>query len=199
MTVSKDGAAYVWSIKDGARLCQLEWTPPKTAKYLFKRCRFSSDGQRSRLLTITNPVGSTKVPAFLQLWDTSSFLLVNSVAHPGALSALSVSPDGNFVAVGSMSGGMVDVYTAFNLQLVHHVENAHSNFITGLEFVPCHTTTGRDVTGDSELAVISISVDNQIRIHRVARRRWLLPLWLALLLIIGTVTAAFVFCSWMGL
>ena len=48
------------------------------------------------------------------------------------------------------------------MQLVKHVERVHSNFITGLEFVPCHTTTGQSITGDSEAAVISISVDNQV-------------------------------------
>ena len=85
-------------------------------------CRFSrgeSEGQRPRLFTIVNPL-SAKLPSFLQRWDTSSFLLVQSVSHAAALSALTVSPCGKFVAVGSMSDGFVDIYTAFNLQVSSH-------------------------------------------------------------------------------
>ncbi len=47
-------------------------------------------------------------------------------------------------------------------QLVKHIENAHSNFVTGLTFVPCHTETGQNITGMSGGAVISISVDNAV-------------------------------------
>nr|SVE85556.1 EOG090X07XQ [Daphnia pulicaria] len=202
VSVSKDGCAFVWNSKDGNKLCQLEWTPPDNAKYLFKRCRFSvgeGDGQRPRLFTITNPIKS-KLPSFLQLWDTSSFLLIKSVAYNSSpISALATSPCGKFVAIGSMFGGSIDIYTAFNLQLVKRVENAHSNFITGLAFVPCHTEVGQNITGLSEGAVISISVDNQIRVHRIPHRRNLLPLWAALLIIVIVVCLAFSVCSYLGL
>ena len=167
MSVSKDGCAFVWSVKDGAKLTQLEMKMEgAAAKYLFKRCRFTaseSEGQRGRLLTIANPVGGGKnAMSYLQLWDTSSFLLRASVPHSLSLSAMAVSPCGRFVATGSMFDGHVNIYTVFNLQLVKHVERVHSNFITGLEFVPCHTIAGQSITGDSEAAVISISVDNQV-------------------------------------
>jgi prolactin regulatory element-binding protein len=98
--------------------------------------RFSvgeGDGQRPRLFTITNPIKS-KLPSFLQLWDTSSFLLIKSVAHKSsAISALATSPCGKFVAIGSMFGGSVDIYTAFNLQVmksnVKSDKNSISNWI----------------------------------------------------------------------
>nr|SVE72997.1 EOG090X07XQ [Ceriodaphnia reticulata] len=203
VSVSKDGCAFVWNTKDGNKLCQLEWTPPEKAKYAFKRCRFSvgeSEGQRPRLFTVANSVSNSKLPSFLQLWDTSSFLLIKSVAHTGSpISALAVSPCGKFVATGSMFGGSVDIYTSYNLQLVKHIKNAHSNFVTGLTFVPCHTETGQNVTGMSEGAVISISVDNSIRVHRVAHRRWLLPVWAALILIVIIVCLSFILCSYLGL
>ena len=32
--------------------------------------------------------------------------------------------------------GVVDIYTAFNLNRVRRVRNSHSTFITGLEFLP---------------------------------------------------------------
>nr|SVE75816.1 EOG090X07XQ [Daphnia hispanica] len=202
VSVSKDGCAFVWSTKDGNKLCQLEWTPPENAKYIFKRCRFSvndGDGQRTRLFTITNPIKS-KLPSFLQLWDTSSFLLIKSIVYnPSPISALATSPCGKFVAIGSMFGGCIDIYTTFNLKLVKHIENAHSNFITGLAFVPCHTEVGQNITGLSEGSVISISVDNQIRVHRIPHRQYSLPLWAALLLIVIVVCLAFTLCSYLGL
>nr|SVE93679.1 EOG090X07XQ [Scapholeberis mucronata] len=201
VSVSKDGCAFVWS-KDGNRVSQLEWSTPQNAKYLFKRCRFGlgENGGRPRLFTIVNPVGNSKLPSFLQLWDTSSFLLIKSVAYNSSpLSALASSPCGKFVAVGSMSGGAVNIFTSFNLQLIKSVKEAHTNFITGLCFVPCHTEVGQNITGMSEAAVISISVDNQVRVHRVPHRRWLLPLWAAFLIIFIVVCATFFLCSFLGL
>ena len=77
------------------------------------------EGQRPRLFTIANPVSKSKLPSFLQLWDTSSFLLIKSVAHVASpISNLATSPCGKFVATGSMFGGFVDIYTSYNLQVL---------------------------------------------------------------------------------
>jgi len=201
VSVSRDANALVWSVKDGKKLSCLEWTAPNNAKYLFKRCRFSTgdgESQRPRLFTIVNPASQSRLVSYLQHWDTSTFLLAQSVPLASAISALAVSPCGKFVAVGSMFGGSVDVYTAFNLRRIKHVEAAHSNFVTGLEFVPCHTEAGQAVTGQSEAAVISISVDNQIRVHRIPFQ-WRTPVWIAVLLIIATLVLTFMLCSYLGL
>lgn len=83
--------------------------------------RFSpgdSDGQRARLFTAVNPVSQPKLPSFLQRWDTSTFLLSQSVPLSSAISALAISPCGKFVAIGSMFGGSVDIYVAFNLRVI---------------------------------------------------------------------------------
>jgi len=53
----------------------------------------------------------------------------------------------------------------FQMQRIYHVEKAHTTFVTGLEFIPCHTETGQAITGQSEGAVISISVDNNVISH----------------------------------
>ena len=48
------------------------WEPPKGVKYLFKRVRFGKvegDPRRSKVFTITNPVGASKPPSYLQRWD----------------------------------------------------------------------------------------------------------------------------------
>ena len=54
-----------------------------------------------------------------------------SSGSDGALSALAVSDNGNYVATGAMFEGIVEVYIAFSLQKIKRVEKSHSTFITG--------------------------------------------------------------------
>lgn len=49
------------------------------------------------------------------------------------------------------------------------MEEAHSMFVTGLEFLPV-TSGGQPITSCAEAAVLSISVDNRICIHSLAFR-----------------------------
>jgi hypothetical protein len=55
--------------------------------------------------------------AFLQLWLPDSGSLWQAVPCSDTLSALAVSDDGKFVAVGTMFNGSVSVYVAFSLQV----------------------------------------------------------------------------------
>ena len=50
-----------------------------------------------------------------------------------------------------------------------HVKEAHSMFVTGLEFLPM-TSGGPPITSCTEAAVVSISVDNRVCIHSIAYR-----------------------------
>lgn len=56
------------------------------------------------------------------------------------------------------------------LQRVLRVKEAHSMFVTGLEFLPAFTQDS-SITTVSEAAVISISVDNKVCIHNLPYRR----------------------------
>lgn len=81
--------------------------------------------------------------------------------------------DGRFVAVGTMFTGSVSIYIAFSLQRVLHIPNAHSMFVTGLEFLPQKDIDGPAITSNTEAAVLSISVDNKVCIHSLSyRRKW---------------------------
>ncbi|XP_054284824.1 prolactin regulatory element-binding protein-like [Macrosteles quadrilineatus] len=199
-SVSKDGKGYIWCVKTGNKLTELEWTPTNGTKYLYKRCRFGrveEDPKKSRLFLICNPVSRVgKQTAHIQLWDPAQGLRRTAQVEE-SLSALAVRDDGRFIAVGTMFTGTVDIYIAFSLQRVLHVKDAHSMFVTGLEFLPA-LGSETSITTVSEAAVVSISVDNKVCIHNLPYRRTL-PSWLVVVLIIVTLFFTFVICSYMGL
>ena len=68
-----------------------------------------------------------------QRWNAKSWTVEHQVSSgsDGALSALAVSDNGNYVATGAMFEGIVEVYIAFSLQKIKRVEKSHSTFITG--------------------------------------------------------------------
>lgn len=97
--------------------------------------------------------------------------------------------------------------------------NAHSMFVTGLQFLPVTNEEGPPISSDTEAAVLSISVDNKICIHSLQQRRKLstsyflilkfsfnytpfldaMPAWLAIILIILVLFGSFAVCSYLGL
>ena len=77
------------------------------------------DKNKTRLFMIVNPLGKQgKRKAFLQLWNPDDGSLRNSTPCNESLSALAVSDDGRFVAVGTMYSGNVSIYVAFSLQVL---------------------------------------------------------------------------------
>jgi prolactin regulatory element-binding protein len=76
------------------------------------------DVNNTRLFMLVNPVGRQgRQKAFLQLWLPKDGSLKKAVPCNDSLSALAVSDDGRFVAVGTMFSGSVSVYIAFSLQV----------------------------------------------------------------------------------
>ncbi len=122
-TISKDRRCLVWDVKKGKKHAEMGWDPPKGVKYLFKRVRFArveGDAKKYKCFTISNPVGASKPPSYLQRWDGKTFLIEKAVSSPeggGSLSALAVSDCGTFVATGSMFDGTVEIFIAFSLQV----------------------------------------------------------------------------------
>ena len=39
ISISRDGSALIWNVKDGKKISQLEMTS-ESVKYIFKRCRY---------------------------------------------------------------------------------------------------------------------------------------------------------------
>ncbi|XP_061402751.1 prolactin regulatory element-binding protein [Musca vetustissima] len=202
ITISKDGQGLVWDVATSKKVFDLKWATPEGAKYLFKRCRYGTiEAQRDkyRLFTITNPLGKVgKQRGFLQQWDCTNGKLRIAVGIDESLASLAVRDDGRFVAVGTMFSGSISMYIAFSLQRVLHIPNAHSMFVTGLQFLPVTNEEGPPISSDTEAAVLSISVDNKVCIHSLQHRRTM-PAWLAIILIVLVLFGAFTLCSFLGL
>jgi len=76
------------------------------------------DVNNARFFVLTNPVGRLgKQKSFLQLWLPEDGSLKRAVPCNDSLSALAVSDDGRFIAVGMMFSGSISVYIAFSLQV----------------------------------------------------------------------------------
>ncbi|XP_006614079.1 prolactin regulatory element-binding protein [Apis dorsata] len=198
-SVAKDGKAFVWNVNNGSKFKDLTWSPPNGLKYMYKRCRFrklEEEKSKIQLFMLSNAVIG-KNTSFLQMWDVNSGNIVKAIPYKETLSALAVSDDGKFVAVGTMFSGSVDIYIAFSLRRALHVPGAHSMFVTGLEFLPTKLD-GPTIASNTETAVVSISVDNKICIHSIPFRHTL-PFWFVIILIIFSICGAFIFCSYLGI
>jgi len=191
ISIAKDGVAAVWSVNNGREVMKLQWTPPENIKYLYKRCRYATiegNADKFRLFTISNPLQKAgKQKGFLQQWNIETGRLNNIVPIDESLSALSVRDDGRFIAVGTMFTGSVMIYIAFSLQQVLYVPNAHSMFVTGLEFIPVLNKDAPPISSDTEASVVSYSVDNRICIHSLQYRRKLVIDFLHQLCIINII------------
>ncbi|XP_076291030.1 guanine nucleotide-exchange factor SEC12 [Lasioglossum baleicum] len=198
-SIAKDGKAFLWNVSSGSKDKELTWSPPNALKYMYKRCRFrklEEDKSKTQLFMLSNAVVGKNI-SFLQMWDIDSGNIVKAASYKETLSALAVSDDGKFVAVGTMFSGSVDIYVAFSLRRALHVPGAHSMFVTGLEFLPTKLD-GPAITSNTETAVVSISVDNKICIHSIPFRHTL-PFWFVIIVIILSICGAFIFCSYLGI
>lgn len=200
-SISKDKRAIIWDVKKGKKHAELGWDCPGGVKYLYKRVKFGcveGDLKKYKVYTISNPIGSSKAPSFLHRWNTQSYTVEGKVATYGmAYSALALSDNGTFVATGTMSEGVVDIYTTFNLSRVKRVRAAHSTFITGLEFLPTGEETA-PCRGFHEASVVSISVDHQVCVHHVPEQSTISSIT-AILLVVFVLVFTFLLCSYVGL
>lgn len=55
------------------------------------------------------------------------------------------------------------------LQRLYHVNEAHSIFVTGVEFLPT-SEMAKAITGNQEFNLLSISADNTVRLHQDPER-----------------------------
>lgn len=201
ISISKDRRALVWDMKKLKKHAEMGWDPPNNSKYAYKRVRcgkVEGDTKKYKIFTIVNPLGSSKLPSYLQRWDPKSFTVEQAVSiSEGSLSALAVSDSGDFVATGSMFDGTVEIYIAYNLKKLKRVENSHNTFITGLEFLPT-TEESEAIRGFSDCSVISISVDHQVCIHHIPRLRKI-SMTHAGGLIFVLLILTFILCSYLGI
>ncbi|XP_076317658.1 guanine nucleotide-exchange factor SEC12 isoform X2 [Tachypleus tridentatus] len=204
VSISRDGHGFVWNVKDGTKHCELKFVLQKEGddKYIFRSCRYGIvEGNKSnfKLFTIVNPAPRKKppLPCYLFKWNTSKYIVEKMVSTgTDMLSVMTVSDDGRFVGLGTLSGS-VDIYISFSLMKLYHVENAHNIFVTGLEFLPSNEEAQR-ITGDQDTSLISISVDNHIIVHHVPKPRTMGIVGI-LLLFMAVMFFLYVFLDYMNL
>ncbi|RUS87815.1 hypothetical protein EGW08_004414 [Elysia chlorotica] len=190
VTISRDKNGSVWSVKDGKKVIDLVWNQSNASSYRFRCCRYGLiEGKKDKfnLYSVNIPVTrSSTSHCYVSLWDANKYILKKTVkAGTDAISAFDVSPDGIFLGVGSISGN-ISVYISFSLQRMYHVKEAHSIFVTGLDFLPASEAT-RAVTGDFNYNLVSISADNTVRLHQSPERSSYSPM----LVIVGVFAIIF--------
>ncbi|KAK2174544.1 hypothetical protein NP493_791g00016 [Ridgeia piscesae] len=182
VSISKDSHIHLWSLTHGTKVCELTWTQPVTSRYRCRSCRYGRVIDKGRdtynLFTTHLPVVRTAraQPCYITKWNTTNHRPTLSVSlGTDPPSALAVSDNGVYVAVGSLSG-TVSAFVSFSLQKVYEVKQVHSIFVTGLDFAPS-SATSRAITGNHDFTVFSISADNQVKMHQLAARAMYNPLW----------------------
>ncbi|XP_076462540.1 guanine nucleotide-exchange factor SEC12-like [Babylonia areolata] len=185
VTVSRDSTACVWNTKNGTSFCDLVWNNPEAKHYRYRCCRYGlveNQKDKYNLYTVSIPItrsSSNPPPCYLIMWDRDTFKIKKGVsAGTEVLSALAVSDDGIYLGVGSISGS-VSVYISFSLQKLYQVKEAHSIFVTGVEFLPTSEAT-RAIVGPQDFNLISVSADNTIRLHQMPERGSVRVIWIVL-------------------
>lgn len=171
VSVAKDGKAYHWNTVTNIQSALIH---PINDKQIFKRCKFGTINNKPiyNIFTIAN---GTKQKSYLQRWSEKNTILFE-LMFSEPTSALAVTKDGQYIAVGTMFTGSVSIHEASNLKTIYNVKQAHAMFVTGLQFLD------GNLTPDMRAAVLSISVDNRVCFHSVPSIK-LVPYWQMLVII----------------
>lgn len=189
----------VWSLKDGSKITHVV-LQTNGVKYKCFRAKYGiveGSIQKTRLFTISNPVIGTKNPAIVAKWCGKTYKQEKTKSLVGSLSSLALSDNGQYLATGTM-GGNVYILIAFSLQQLQVVEEAHSMFVTGLEWLPTQNKASQMVRGYSDASVLSISCDNSLKIHHIPRPG-MVPVWVVAILATGVLCFAFLLANFLGL
>lgn len=176
-TVSRDGHGKIWNTENSNLMAELTYTLPSKSnsdgKYIFRSCRFAKveDTDNLTLFGAINPAARKNPPlqSYLCKWDTKKFSLEKIVSTGNdLLSAMAVSDNGHFLALGTQSGS-VKIFIAFSLQNIYSFDCVHGIFVTSIHFLPT-SEESRRITGGHEASLVSVSVDNHIILHHVPNR-----------------------------
>ncbi|KRY86861.1 Prolactin regulatory element-binding protein [Trichinella pseudospiralis] len=184
VTVGRNGTCYLWRIKDAGKVADLNAVGTKPTllpdKYRYRFARFLKDKSLDShhvLITCSVPVArSTKMQScFLTKWLISysgSTLIcrAESVRACGneVISTMAVSDCSQYLAFGTLGGSLI-VCKSANLITKKVWKQAHSIFVTSLDFLPTnppkHSSFYPLLSSKSTLAIVSVSADNLCQIH----------------------------------
>lgn len=138
----------VFNVSDGKKFTQV-CLQTNGIKYKCFRARYGkveNKPSQTRLFTISNPVSGSKNPAIVAKWCGRSYKEEKTTKLQGTLSSLALTDDGRYLATGTM-GGEIYILISFSLQQMRLIENAHSMFVTGLEWLPTKDKYSQMVRG----------------------------------------------------
>ncbi|XP_071553022.1 guanine nucleotide-exchange factor SEC12 [Panulirus ornatus] len=189
----------IWNIKDGKKFIQVA-LQTNGVRYKCFRARYGiveGDVSKTRLFTVSNPVTGSKNPSVVAKWCSKTYTQERTQTLAGSLSSLALSDDGRYLATGTMSG-TIYILIAFSLQQLRSIEDAHSTFITGLEWLPTDNKESKMIRGYSDASVLSISCDNALKIHHIPRQG-MVPVWVVAILAAVILCFAFLLANLLGL
>lgn len=171
VSLGSRGPGRVWDISELKVVASL----PKEKDEIFGSCRFSQTKDNREIIYIT---AMQSKGGSIICWDTTSWKRIKSkqiVRDP--ISALGVSPDGNFVSVGTIQG---DIYIMNSSLRVHTIiKKAHVGLLTVLSFSP-----------DSRY-LASSSLDSSVRVTVIEKEKKQkgLSIWVLLLIVLVALLA----------
>lgn len=111
-----NGFAQIYDVQTGSYLTGLKWPQ----EWEQTPSVFSPDG--TRLAIGTSP---TQGKGILRIWDTSSWQEILSMESDNSITSLAWSPDGDFIAIGNLSGEVDSLHSA-SLTKTFHIKTKGS-------------------------------------------------------------------------
>lgn len=165
-SVGSSGPGRIWEIASSTPVAALQ----KVKDERFGFCRFSQSIENQQVLYVTAMQGSG---GSIIKWNTTSWTRISSKRITrDSITAFNVSADGKYLAVGTMEGDVLVLYSS-SMRLHTAVKKAHLGIVTSLMF-----------SHDSR-ALLSTSFDSSARVTLVedTKERGL-SLWVILFIIL---------------
>lgn len=165
-SVGSSGPGRIWEIASSTPVAALQ----KVKDERFGFCRFSQSIENQQVLYVTAMQGSG---GSILKWNTTSWTRISSKhITRDSITAFNVSADGKYLAVGTMEGDILVLYSS-SMRLHTAVKKAHLGIVTSLMF-----------SHDSR-ALLSTSFDSSARVTLVEDKKERgLSLWVILLIIL---------------
>lgn len=165
-SVGSSGPGRIWDIASSTPVAALQ----KVKDERFGFCRFSQSVENHQVLYITAMQGNG---GSIIKWNTTSWTRISSKhITRDSVTAFNVSPDGKYLAVGTMEGDILVLHSS-SMRVHTVVKKAHLGIITSLMF-----------SHDSR-ALLSTSFDSSARVTLVEDKKERgLSLWVILFMIL---------------
>ncbi|KAJ4901330.1 SEC12-like protein 2 [Raphanus sativus] len=141
----------VWDVNASTAVASLS----KEKDEMFASCRFSVDNAGNEVLYIA---AKTERGGSIITWDTTSWKRRHSkLLKNYSISAFNVSPDGRFLAFGTLEGDVL-IISSTKMKTHQFVKKAHLGLVTALTFSP-----------DSR-CLVSVSIDSRAKLTVIEQK-----------------------------